>query len=407
ARLAKTLQPEAPGVAGRIVVCPKHPEFGGVVPALDNAGFKIIELDLDGAYAADPRLEPQTMLAGLSQSAVYYAEKLRAHNYFRLDPIAPLFWRIYNGSPQPRSDPAGTNELAVDETGHVYPSWRLMGREEFRLGALQDGIIDEERLAEFENVGSVTTAACMRCWARNLCGGGTAAVHHALTGSFRTPCPDWCNAQREWMAAAVSAFNILSSAGVNFSRVYNTLASSAKPSLFALARAAFRMTVGMRPIEEADAAMLARWENWSDAAYFVYDESAVLMATRYDREMDALHPRGIDHELILLRKSGAPFGLLKIRPEQTPGTARAFVYLRNEADYAADSVRRGFRAILKEAGAQQSLRSFTVPAMKWEKKFAEFLLALGFSKAGTQREAVYLHGHYHDVDLYAGCTEKL
>ena len=36
------------------------------------------------------------------------------------------------------------------------------------------------------------------------------------------------------------------------------------------------------------------------------------MATRYEREMDALHPQTLDQELVLVRKDGTPFGLLKL-----------------------------------------------------------------------------------------------
>jgi uncharacterized protein len=406
-RLAKAIQPAATGVAGRIIVRPNHPRFGGVVEELDKAGFSNIELDLDGAYAANPKLDPQSMLPGLSQSANYYAQQLLKHHYFRLDPIAALFWRIYGGTPLRRSDPVGTNELAVDEGGAVYPCWRMRGIEPLRLGSLVDGRFDEDRMKRFEDVGSLTTRECIQCWARNLCGGGTAAVHHAFTGSFRTPHGPWCDAQRSWMGAAVSAFQQLSSKGVHFDRIYKTLARQEKPSLFTLARAALTMTIGVRQIEEADAEMLTKWENWNESAYFLCTETGVFLATKYDREMESLHPRGTDQELVLIRKNGDPLGLLKVRPEQLPGAATAWVYMRNEADYASESIRKGFRAILKEAGAQQSIRRLVVPVSPKEQELAAFLEAVGFKREGVLREALYLHGAYQDVTVYSITTDAL
>jgi len=404
-RLAKAAQAAAPEATARIVVRPNHPDFGDAVETLDQAGFNPIELDLDGAFVANPGLDPGAMVEGLRRSAVYYAERLLKHHYFRLDPVAPLFWRIYNGTPQRRSDPVGTNELAVDHTGGVYPCWNMAGEDAFRLGNVEDGSLDEDALLRYEDVGSLTTPPCLRCWAYNLCGGGTAAVHHALSGSHRRPHEPWCHAQRSWMEAAVAAFQRLSSAGVHFERVYKSLGRTEKPSLFTLARAALTMSVGVRPIEEADAALLTRWENWSEAAYFLCNESGVLLATAYDREMDSLHPRGTEHELLLIRKDATPFGLFKIRPEPVHGRATAWLYLRDEADYASDSIRKSFRAILQEAGGQQAVKRLTVPVSPKEQALRGFLEAIGFTQAGTQREALYLHGDYHDVTLYCADLE--
>jgi len=407
AKLAKTLHPDAPGVTGRIIVRPNHADFGEVVPELDKAGFATIELDLDGAYVANPGLDPDAMLDALRETAIYYANRLLQQRYFRLDPIAPLFYRIYDGSPLRRIDPSGTNELAVDADGGVFPSPRFFGVDAYRLGSLEEGRIDEEARGRFDEVGSVTTGVCRRCWARNLCGGGNSAVHYALSGSHRTPHEPWCNAQRAWLASAVSAFNLLSSEGVNFTRVYNTLTRSAKPSLFTMVRAAFRMTVGMKPIEEADAETLMTWENWNTAAYFLFNERGVLVTTKYDREMDALHPSGVEQEMILVKRSGESFGLIKLRPEREPGAAQAWIYMHDESDYRADDVRKGFKSILKEAGGQQAIRRLTVPAASYEEGLQEFLLGVGFTHEGTLREALFAHDAYHDVHIYGISTADL
>jgi len=415
-RLAKAIQPAAAGIGGRIVVRPNHAAFGKVVEVLDDAGFSVIEIDTDAAYVAHPGLDPGLMLESLRQSAVYYAERLLAHHYFKLDPMASLFWRIYNGTPLWRSDPAGTNELAIDETGAIYPCRNLMGVDAFLLGSVAESTLDEDAVRRFEDVGSVTTAPCIRCWARNFCGGGAVAVHHAFTGSFRTPHDPWCDMQRAWMRAAIAAFQLLSSKGVHFERIYNTLGHLTsdggyrrlgKPSLFTLARAALTMTIGVRPIEEADAPLLTQWENWNESAYFLFNETGVLLATKYDREMDSLHPRETDHELVLLRKNGTPFGLFKVRPDRIPGAAHAWGHLHDEKDYAAETIRKGFRALLKEAAGQQAIRRLTVPAAPWETALQAFLEAVGFTREGVLREALYLHGRYHDVALFSIAADTL
>ncbi|GMW02691.1 MAG: hypothetical protein AMXMBFR84_38270 [Candidatus Hydrogenedentota bacterium] len=407
AKLAKAVQPGGEGVTGRIVLQPGHPNFAGVVETLDKAGFTHIELDLDGSYAADPSLDPEAMRKALSESAVYYANRLLKHHYFRVDPIAGFFYRIYDGVPLKRNDPSGTNELAVDADGALYPSWRFLGQEAFKVGSLAEGRLDEEARSRFDEIGSVTTGVCRRCWARHVCGGGTAAVHQALSGSFRLPHETWCNAQRAWAESAVSAFNLLSAEGVNFTRMYHLFTRTEKPSLFTLVRAAFRMSVGMRPIEEADADMLMEWENWNSAAYFLYTERGIMITTRYDREMDALHPHGMDKEMILVKRDGKPFGLIKMRPERFHGAAQGWIYMRDDQDYLAEDVRRGFRTLLNEAAKQQAVRRLTIPASAPEKGLQSFLEGLGFKREGTLREALFVHDEYQDVHVYGISVDDL
>lgn len=398
-RIAKTFKDIA-GVRARIVLRPSRPDFAAAVEELRSGGFTHIEIDIDGALAADKALDPAAMMAGLHETAGVYANQLLRGTYYRLDPIADLFWRIYEGKPMARADGAGVTELSIDAAGGVYPDPLLAGADGFRAGALADGHIDGALLARFDNVGSATTGVCRRCWARNLCGGGRAAVHHALTGSIRTPDPAWCDAQRDWMQAAVSAFNVLSSNGVNFARMYQSLQPSPRPSMITMVRAALSMTVVMRPIEEADAPMLVQWENWTEAAYFLFNETGLLLATHYDREMDSLHPSGFDLETMLVRKDGAPVGLLKVRPGQAPGTASAWLYIRNPADCEAADIRKGVKTLLTEAAKQQQLRRLTVFALDSETGLHRFLEAIGFVREGIQREAVFLHGGYRDVAYY-------
>ncbi len=404
-RLAKVLHPGEPGVTGRIILRPNHERFSEAVAECEQAGLRHIEIDIDGAFVAHPGADPGRMLEGMRQTAVYYAERLLGNHYFRVDPIAMLFWRIYNGMPLRRNDPAGLNELAIGPDGGIYPARGFIGRPGLRAGSLRERTLDEASLRRFEDVGALTTSACLRCWARNLCGGGTAAVHQVLSGSFHTPHEPWCDAQRLWMESAVTAFSLLSSQGVNFTRVYNAIDQQARPSLFALVRAAFRMNIGLRPIEEADAEWLTRWENWNEAAYFTCHESSLLIATKYDREMDSLHPLGFEQEFVLLRKNGDPMGLLKVRPDRLPGCAYAWIYLRNDSDYADDAVRKSFRTLLAEAAKQQGLRRILAPAGPGETALAAFLRAVGFEASGTLREALFLHGRYHDVQVFTANLE--
>ena len=399
-RIAKLFAGLDGRAAGRLTLHPGNTAFKKVLEECDPQEFGHVVLDMDGAFAEHPDWEPAEVFAALRETAVYYANRLLKGHYFRLDPIAGLFRRIYLGEPIWRADPAGAHELAVDANGFVYPSRLWLGQPGHRCGAIGEGRLDEARLRQFDDSGALTTPACVQCWARCLCGGGAAAVHHSLTGDHRTPSGTWCDAQRAWLEAAVAAFNILSAQGINFSRVYQSLGRAAKPSLFQLVRAAFRTNIGLRPIEESDAEWLTKWENWNEAAYFLATESGTFMATRHDREMDSLYPREYEQEFVLLRKSGDPLGLLRIRSDRLPGVARAWVYMRNDADYADSGIRRSFRSLIDEAGAQKELRRLLVPVGPKEDALAAFLSSVGFTLEGAEREGLYLHARYHDLRIY-------
>jgi len=177
--------------------------------------------------------------------------------------------------------------------------------------------------------------------------------------------------------------------------------------MLTMLRAAIGLSIRMRPVEESDAELLVRWENWNPAAYFLFNEKGAFVATRYEREMDALHPQTFDQELVLTRKDGTPFGLLKLRAEKVAETASAWLYFRNEADYAAADLRKGLAFLLKQAGQQQGLRRITVSTAEYEHSLQHFLEQCGFTREGTLREALYLHGTYRDVHVYGITTSAL
>lgn len=397
--LAKWAQGLPKEAAARVILRPAHARFGGAGKALRDAGFAHIEIDPASAFLHDPAIAPETVFGGMRENAEYYAEALLKRDLFRLDPVAGLFLRIYQGTPTRRTDPAGTHALAVDESviGHIHPAPEYIELDSHRIGNLQEGRLDEALLASFENTGAATTAACTACWARNLCGGGPTAVHHRLNGSIREPHPAWCAGQRGWMEAAIAAFNRLSTAGVNFVQVYESLGRKQKVSLWQAAKTLLNAPLGLRPLAESDAPLLTKWENWNESAYFVAHEAGVLITNQYDREMDAVHPKGYEQEFLLTNTGGSPIGLLRVRPLSLPGVACAWLFLKDPADYHASATRRGFRNLVDLMPSQQSLRRLLVPVGPKDGALALFLQAAGFSPAGVQREALYLHGAYHDV----------
>lgn len=400
AAIAKWMQSLAPEQESRIVLRPRHARFGDAAKALREAGFKHIELDSDALFLNDPAQNPAAVFDAMKANATYYAAALLKRDLFRVDPIAGLFLRIYQGTPQRRSDPAGTHELAIDTTGEVFASRAFLERKTLSMGNARKGGLDANLLADFENAGSVTTAGCTTCWARSLCGGGSLAVHQALSGSFREPSAAWCEAQRGWIEAAVASFNALSSEGVNFVQVYESLGRRPKISLWQAAKTLLNAPLSLRPLADSDAPLLSKWENWNEAAYFLCHEAGTMTTCPYDREMDAVHPHAFEQEFLITESSGKPKGLLRLRPMLLPGVATVWLYLRDEKDYQAASVRRGFKNLLGLLPRQESLTQLMVPIGPRDGGLGLFLQSADFKPTGVQRQGLYLHGAYHDVTWY-------
>jgi len=395
----KKFEERLPEGGSLAVACrPTGPNFGGAGKALRDAGFSRIHIDLDGAFARQPSLEPAAMQAGYVENARYYAARLLKRDYFQMEPFASLFRRVHEGAPERRYDPAGYRTLAVDAAGAVFPSRDFLGMEAAKLGSLLAGGIDEDGIRAFDDVGSLTTAECLGCWAKHLCGGGPVAAHQARSGSFRKPEAAWCGTQRENIEASIAAFNELSSAGVNFSQIYAGLGSKKKPSWMTIARAVLDKPLLVRPLAEADAALLSKWENWNESAYFLCHEAGVLITNQYDREMDAVHPKAFEQEFMVMNTKSEALGLLRLRPDAIAGLATAWVFLHDPALYTSSATRRGFKALLREVAKLDSgIRQVRVPTGPKDDALRGFLSAAGFESIGTEREALFLHGKYHPV----------
>ena len=315
-KLADALQRLSCTMRNVLVACPRNERFEGLLKTRYEAGFRDVLLDIPGLYAHYPDLDPNEVARSLQENVAWYGQHLLQGRQFRVEPFVALFDAVHQGKPIRRMDNAGCGELAVDRDGNVYPSLDFLQQKKYVLGTLHEGDRDKDVTQLFEALGVNRIPVCLSCWAQSLCGGGHAIIHWRQTGNPRMPDATWCDAQRQWLAHLIDTFNTLVSSGVNFSHVTSAMTPAAsKMSWWKAAKTAYEMRIIPRPLQEQDAAWLVMWANWNTAAYFVCNESGLLLASQYDREMDALHPRGIEQELVLTRTNGTPCGLLKIRPD--------------------------------------------------------------------------------------------
>lgn len=87
---------------------------------------------------------------------------------------------------------SGTEYLAVTPWGDLYPCHQFVGREEFLLGNVEDGITKPSISDEFKLCNVYAKESCKNCFARFYCSGGCAAnsyqFHNTITDVYEIGC---------------------------------------------------------------------------------------------------------------------------------------------------------------------------------------------------------------------------
>ena len=93
--------------------------------------------------------------------------------------------------------------LAVTPEGDLYPCHQFVGKEEYRLGDLFQGIIDKKLAERFKKAHIYNKKECKICWVRFLCSGGCHANAVSNNGSIDEPYQMGCFLQRVRLEAAI------------------------------------------------------------------------------------------------------------------------------------------------------------------------------------------------------------
>ncbi len=77
----------------------------------------------------------------------------------------------------------GTEYMAVTPEGDLYPCHQFVGKDEFLLGNVFEGVKNQEVLEQFKSCNIYSHTECDNCFARMYCSGGCAANAYNSTGS--------------------------------------------------------------------------------------------------------------------------------------------------------------------------------------------------------------------------------
>lgn len=98
---------------------------------------------------------------------------------------------------------SGTEYLAVTPWGDLYPCHQFVGKEEFLMGNVDEGIIKPEIAEEFRGCSVYSKEKCKKCFARFYCSGGCMANAYNFHGTIHDAYDIGCEMQRKRVECAI------------------------------------------------------------------------------------------------------------------------------------------------------------------------------------------------------------
>jgi len=98
---------------------------------------------------------------------------------------------------------AGHEYFAVTPDGDLYPCHQFVGRDEFLLGNVFDGVKNTELPNTFRQTHVLTKTECRECWARYYCGGDCHANAQLFNDTIDKPYEMGCELQKKRLECAV------------------------------------------------------------------------------------------------------------------------------------------------------------------------------------------------------------
>ena len=98
---------------------------------------------------------------------------------------------------------SGTEYLAVTPWGDLYPCHQFVGREEFLMGNVEEGITRTDIRDEFKTCNVYAKEKCRNCFAKFYCSGGCAANSYNFHGKINDAYDLGCELQRKRIECAI------------------------------------------------------------------------------------------------------------------------------------------------------------------------------------------------------------
>ncbi|MCR5420293.1 MAG: thioether cross-link-forming SCIFF peptide maturase [Lachnospiraceae bacterium] len=98
---------------------------------------------------------------------------------------------------------SGTEYLSVTPTGDLYPCHQFVGKDEFKLGDVYNGIVNTSVQNEFKLCNVYAKEKCKDCFAKFYCSGGCAANAYNFSGDINGAYDIGCELQKKRIEVAI------------------------------------------------------------------------------------------------------------------------------------------------------------------------------------------------------------
>lgn len=99
---------------------------------------------------------------------------------------------------------AGHEYVAITPDGDIYPCHQFVGDESFKMGNLDDGMLDAKISKYFKDAHIYSKPICMDCWAKFYCSGGCQANNYNFSGDIHAPYKLGCQMQKKRIECALA-----------------------------------------------------------------------------------------------------------------------------------------------------------------------------------------------------------
>lgn len=82
---------------------------------------------------------------------------------------------------------AGYEYVAVTPEGDIYPCHQFVGKEEFKIGDVENGLNNDTLKEEFKSANIYNKPKCESCWAKFYCSGGCQANNYSFNKDIHIP----------------------------------------------------------------------------------------------------------------------------------------------------------------------------------------------------------------------------
>ncbi|HWQ62429.1 MAG TPA: thioether cross-link-forming SCIFF peptide maturase [Negativicutes bacterium] len=182
-------------------------DFAADVLAMADLGFTALSVEPVIAKDCDYALLPKHLPALFAQYDVLAAEYLARRRAGRPFDFFHFNLNLDNGpcvAKRLAGCGAGHEYFAVTPDGDLYPCHQFVGRDQYLMGNIFDGIKKPDLVQKFRRAHALAKPACRGCWARFYCSGGCHANAQLFGGDIAAPYELGCELQKKRLECAIA-----------------------------------------------------------------------------------------------------------------------------------------------------------------------------------------------------------